>query len=141
MRQPPHARRDLLVADQPAYAALFLEGVEYFNQCEFFEAHESWEHLWADEFGPDRKFLQGLIQAAVSLHHFGNGNIRGARKVYHGACGYLEAYRPRHMGIDLDAFLAQLAVCFKEVVASREDFPQIEIVADTIPEIRLDPPA
>ena len=41
-----------------------------------------------------RLFYKGLIQAAVALHHFGNGNIRGARKVYRSSRGYLEPYRP-----------------------------------------------
>ena len=42
---------------------------------------EEWEELWADYQGPDRQFFQGLIQAAVCLHHFGNGNTRGAKKL------------------------------------------------------------
>jgi predicted metal-dependent hydrolase len=120
------------------YDPLYLKGIEYFNECEFFESHEAWEELWTGNFGPSRKFLQGLIQAAVALHHFGNGNIRGARKLYYGARGYLEAYRPRHMGMDLDKFLTQFEECFAEVIASQEEFPQIEIVPDRIPEIHLE---
>jgi len=126
--------------DDGQYPPLYLEGIAYFNQCEFFESHEAWEDLWSDEFGDSRKFLQGLIQAAVALHHFGNGNIRGAKKLYYGSRGYLEPFRPRHMGLDLDKFLAQLERCFAEVVASKEEFPKLEIVADLIPEIHLDPP-
>jgi uncharacterized protein len=122
------------------YDPRYLKGIEYFNECEFFESHEAWEELWADHFGPSRKFFQGLIQAAVALHHFGNGNIRGAKKVYFGSRGYLEPYRPKHLGIDLDKFLAEMEHCFAEVVSSPDEFPQIEIVADTIPEIHLDPP-
>lgn len=122
------------------YDPRFVEGVEHFNQCDFFESHELWEEMWTDESGLSRKFLQGLIQAAVALHHFGNGNIRGAKKLYYGARGYLEHYRPHHMGIDLEKFLAEMDVCFAEVAASTEEFPQIEIVADRIPEIHLDPP-
>jgi uncharacterized protein len=123
-----------------AYDPRYLEAVEHFNRCDFFESHEAWEDLWADNSGPSRKFLQGLIQAAVALHHFGNGNIRGAKKLYYGSRGYLEHYRPRHMGIDLDRFLDQMQACFAEVVASEEEFPNIEIVPDLIPEIDLDPP-
>jgi hypothetical protein len=96
--------------------------------------------MWTDEYGPSRKFLQGLIQAAVALHHFGNGNIRGAKKLYYGSRGYLEHYRPRYMGLDLEQFLAQFQDCFSDVIASQEEFPKIEIVPDRIPEIHLDPP-
>ena len=126
---------------ETTYDPHYLQGIEFFNVCDFFEAHEAWEELWQEDRSEARKFLQGLIQAAVALHHFGNGNIRGAKKVYFGARGYLEHYRPRYWGLDLDAFLNQLAICFAEVVASTEDFPKIEIVADLIPELHLDPPA
>lgn len=123
------------------YSPLYLQGVQYFNECEFFEAHEVWEEIWQEERGPSRKFLQGLIQAAVALHHFGNGNIRGAKKVFHTAKSYLATYRPRHMGIDLDKFIAELDVCFAPVDACTDEFPAIEIDPETIPEIHLDPPA
>lgn len=126
--------------ESTAYDPLYLKGIEFFNTCEFFESHEAWEELWQEDFGPARKFLQGLIQAAVALHHFGNGNIRGAKKVYFGSCGYLEPYRPKYMGLDLDKFLSEMKTCFAEVIAAGEDYPQIDIVPDTIPEIHLDPP-
>lgn len=129
-----------MTTETAEYDPLYLQGIAYFNDCEFFESHEAWEELWTDEFGPSRKFLQGLIQAAVALHHFGNGNIRGAKKVFYGSCGYLETYRPKYMGLDLDRFLAQMKECFAEVVAAEETFPEIEIVPDLIPEIHLDPP-
>jgi uncharacterized protein len=125
--------------DEVDYPPKYLEGIEFFNSCDFFESHEAWEELWQEDFCPSRKFLQGLIQAAVALHHFGNGNIRGAKKVFYGSCGYLEPYRPKHMGLDLDKFLAELKVCFTDVIVSQEEFPQIEIVADRIPEIHLEP--
>lgn len=126
--------------DAAEYHPLYLEGIKLFNTCDFFEAHEAWEEIWQEEFGPSRKFYQGLIQASVALHHFGNGNIRGAKKLFYGCHGYLEPYRPHHMGLDLDRFLAQMDECFAEVVASQEEFPNIEIVPDRIPEIHLDPP-
>jgi predicted metal-dependent hydrolase len=122
------------------YPPLYLAGIAHFNVCDFFEAHEAWEELWTEYQGPSRKFYQGLIQAAVALHHFGNGNIRGSRKLYYSTRNYLEPYRPVHIGLDLEKFLQQFEQCFAEVTASQEDFPQIEIVADLIPEIHLDPP-
>jgi predicted metal-dependent hydrolase len=42
----------------------------------------------------------------VALYHFGNGNIRGARKLHGSVHGYLDAYAPRHLGLDVTAFLA-----------------------------------
>jgi uncharacterized protein len=123
------------------YPPLYLQGIEHFNCCDFFESHEAWELLWAEYQGPARKFYQGLIQTAVALHHFGNGNIRGAKKLYHSSCSYLEPYRPAYLGLDLEKFLEQFTSCFTEVLASTEEFPSIEIDAERIPEIHLDPPA
>ncbi|MCH2128885.1 MAG: DUF309 domain-containing protein [Pirellulaceae bacterium] len=124
------------------YDPRYLQGIQYFNECEFFEAHEVWEELWAEYQGPSRKFYQGLIQAAVCLHHFGNGNIRGARKLYDSCRSrYLDSYRPSHLGLDLDRFLGELQACCQGILDSDEEFPEIEIDPELIPEIYLAPPA
>jgi predicted metal-dependent hydrolase len=120
-----------------SYDPHYLQGIEHFNVCDFFEAHEVWEELWTDYQGPLRKFYQGLIQVAVALHHFGNGNIRGAKKLYHSSRAYLEPYRPVCEGIDLDKLLAEMERCFAEILASTEEYPQIEVDAELIPEIHL----
>jgi uncharacterized protein len=122
------------------YDPLYLQGIAYFNACEFFEAHEVWEDLWKSYSGDLRLFYKGLIQAAVALHHFGNGNIRGARKVYRSSRGYLEQYGPRCLGLNVEKFLAEFDACFAQVAASQEEFPQIQINPELIPEIALDPP-
>jgi predicted metal-dependent hydrolase len=117
---------------------LYLEGIKHFNECDFFEAHEVWEELWTDYRGESRKFYQGLIQAAVALFHFGNGNIRGARKLFHSSSEYLSAYGPRHLGLDVEKFLGEFKRCFAEVIATSEEFPKIEVDPELIPEIHLD---
>jgi len=115
----------------------YLQGIQYFNECEFFEAHEVWEDLWTEYQGPSRKFYQGLIQVAVCLHHFGNSNIRGARKLYNSSRAYLDPYRPVHQSLDLDKLFVDLEACCAEIVATEEAYPDIEIDADLIPEIHL----
>jgi predicted metal-dependent hydrolase len=122
----------------PQYEPLYFQGIKYFNECEFFEAHETWEELWTEYRGEARRFYQGLIQVAVALHHFGNGNIRGAKKVYLTSRTYLEGYPTQYIGLDLEAFLKQYQICFAEILASEEEFPQIEIDPELIPEIHLD---
>jgi predicted metal-dependent hydrolase len=124
-----------------SYDPLYLQGIAHFNACDFFEAHEVWEELWKNYSGDLRLFYKGLIQAAVALHHFGNGNIRGARKVYFTSRNYLNAYRPVCDGLDLEQFLPQLDACFAAVAASQEDYPDIEVDPELIPEIALNPPA
>lgn len=124
---------------EPQYDIRYLAGIKFFNQCDFFESHEVWEELWADEPGEAKRFYQGLIQVAVALHHFGNENIRGALKLNAGCRKYLEEYRPFYLGLDIDQLLTQLDACFAEAVASTDEFPKIPLIADLIPEIHLDP--
>lgn len=122
---------------ETGYDVRYLKGIAYFNECEFFEAHDVWEELWQEYQGPSRRFYQGLIQVAVCLHHFGNGNTRGARKLYYSSRKYLEEYCPDHLGLDVDQLLAQMHVCCADIISSDEEFPSAEIVVDRIPEIHL----
>jgi hypothetical protein len=46
-----------------------------------------------------------------------------------------------HLGLDVNQFLSQFENCFAEVAVTTEEFPQIDINAELIPEIHLDPPA
>lgn len=116
----------------------YLEGIRLFNECEFFEAHDVWEELWSDYQGPSRKFFQGLIQTAVCLHHFGNGNTRGARKLYHSSRAYLSEYRPRHLGLNVDRLLDEMTRCCSEILDSGEEVPAATIRPEWIPEIHLE---
>ncbi len=123
--------------------ALYEQGIAYFNECDFFEAHEVWEELWADTQGESRPYYQGLIQTAVALHHFGNGNIRGALKLYRSSGKYLEGFRPNYQGLNVDKLLAEMDQCFAPALAAESEsqpgeYPEVEIDAETIPEIHLD---
>lgn len=126
------------MSDEPSeYDPLYLKGIEYFNECDFFEAHETWEELWTEYRGDARKFYQGMIQVAVALHHFGNGNTRGAKKVYSTSCTYLQEYPSFYQGLDLEKFLNEYQACFAEVLESTEEIPHIDIDPELIPEIHL----
>ena len=59
----------------------FLHGIDLFNQAKFFDAHEALEDVWRAAPAPEKKFYQGLIQAAVAFHHHSTGNHRGMRSV------------------------------------------------------------
>jgi uncharacterized protein len=119
------------------YDARYLGGVRFFNEEDFFEAHEVWEDLWLNTAGPERRFYQGLIQAAVALYHFGNGNLRGAVKLYNSSLGYLDQFRPEYQGLDLEAFRTQMERCFAEALASPGK--PVSLEDELIPRIALDP--
>jgi uncharacterized protein len=77
----------------------YQEGVERFNRAAFFEAHEALEDVWRVAPRAEKKFLQGLIQVAVALHHHGNGNLAGARSVLRRAFRNLSLYPEGFGGI------------------------------------------
>ncbi len=92
----------------PSYDPLYLDGIACFNRGEYFAAHEVWEDLWNASSQPVRRFYQGLIQAAVALHHANHANPRGAWKLYHRCSRVMAAYRPNYLGLDLDQFLDEV---------------------------------
>ncbi len=122
------------------YDPRYLAGIVLFNRGDFFEAHEVWEALWMDTAGPDKQFYQGLIQAAVGLCHFCNGNVRGAVKLYHSSRDYLKKYPSPHFGLDLNQFAADMTTCFERLLAVPDPDRSIELDIDQAPEIELDPP-
>ena len=60
---------------------LFNQGIICFNNKEYYDAHEYWEELWLNYKLEDAKFVQGLIQLAVSYFHFFNDNLKGAKSM------------------------------------------------------------
>ena len=60
---------------------LFKAGLIAFQAGDYYEAHEHWEELWSDPSLPDRQFVHGLIQVAVSLFHAQQDNLIGARSM------------------------------------------------------------
>ena len=119
------------MAARHVYEPLYLEGIAHFNAGQFFEAHDAWEAVWMDYHGPSRRFYQGLIQMAVSLHHFGNGNIRGARKLYAGSLDKLGSYMPSHLGVDLVAVLDRFERCCASILPAGSGDPRRAQVAET----------
>lgn len=87
----------------------FLEdGINFFNTGQYFEAHEAWEDLWRQTRGPLRLFYQGLVQAAVGLHHLSRGNLDGARSQLTKSLEKLEQYPPNFCRIDNARLIEQL---------------------------------
>jgi len=81
------------------YSSPLAKGVALFNQGDFFQAHEALEDVWRAAPAGEKKFLQGLIQVAVALHHHGNGNSAGARSVLRRAFRNLSLYPEGFGGI------------------------------------------
>jgi len=84
------------------------DGIIFFNAGQYFEAHEAWEDLWRQTRGPLRLFYQGLVQAAVGLHHLSRGNRNGAAAQLQKSLSKLEQYPARFCRIGNDKLAADL---------------------------------
>jgi hypothetical protein len=122
------------------YDPRYLAGVLFFNAHDFFEAHEVWEALWMESHGDERKFVQGLIQAAVSLFHFSGGNLGGAVKLFRSSRDYMKPCASPFMGLDSDAFWRQMEECFRPLLTTSELDRSLRPDPALIPVIRLEPP-
>ena len=89
----------------------FQRGLTLFNAREYFDAHEVWEDVWRAAPVAEKKFLQGLIQVAVALHHHSRGNIDGARSLLDRAQRNLSHYPDSYAGVNLAAVRAAITQC------------------------------
>jgi len=83
-----------------------LQAIREFNRREWFECHETVEDLWIGEEGEVRDFYQGLIQVAVALHHWQNGNFGGAVSLLRGGTEYLRRAADRCQWVDVAALIS-----------------------------------
>ena len=94
--------------DEEQKDILFQEGLNHYRSKDYFEAHESWENLWSDYYLEDRKFVQGLIQLAVSFVHLGNGNMNGAKSLLNKCAEKFKLFSGIHRDIDVKQLLDQI---------------------------------
>ena len=128
-------RASAIVTDE--YPEEYREGLRLFNEEEFFECHDVLEELWSETSGPEKKFIQGLIQASIALFHFGNENFGGAKKLYLSARKILDLYGDQFMGIELARFLCDFQTCFQELLDNTEAYPTTVALKDElVPKIR-----
>lgn len=94
---------------KPVDLAAFNRGLRLFNTAEFYDAHEVWEDVWRPlPPSMEKKFLQGLIQIAVGLHHHSTGNTVGALSLLKRGRFNLHHSRTGALEIDVDEFLCQV---------------------------------
>ena len=82
-------RETILMLDEKD---IFKKGVLAFNERRFYDAHEYWEDLWVNHKLKDAKFIQGLIQLAVSYFHLFNQNLNGARSMMRKSRGKFDSF-------------------------------------------------
>lgn len=82
-----------------------------------------------------RDFYQRLIQCALALHHYRNGNMVGAMKMWAYARDRLSRFGPKREGLDVTALVRGMRRALSTLRA-REPEP---FDPGKVPVLRLDP--
>ena len=85
-----------------------LLAIRQFNAHHWFDCHETLEPLWLTTHGEQRAFYQGIIQAAIALHHWRNGNYNGSVALLSSAVDYLSQVSSPCQWIDVTGLISQL---------------------------------
>ncbi len=93
------------------------DGLGCYRRGEYFNAHEHWELEWLKLAGPEKTFLQALIQLTAAMHHRDRGNTAGMKSLLTRSLRRLEAYPASFAGIDIARLREEVA----EWLRDRED--------------------
>jgi uncharacterized protein len=118
---------------------LYYDGIQLFNDHEYFDAHEVWEDAWHMAYGIKHDFYQGMIQCSVALEHYRRSNPRGVMSLYN-------SYRPKFakvpeifMGLEVRLFLEAMHRTLRPVLEADPLPEKGAIVLDlsSVPRIEL----
>ncbi len=78
------------------------EGLRCYRNQDFFDAHEHWEGVWLRCNGPEKTFLQALIQITAAFHHLQHNNPAGTSSLLQGALRRLDGFLPEYGGVAVE---------------------------------------
>ena len=100
----------------------FKEALRLFNSGAWYNAHDAFEELWHETYGPERLVLQGLLQVSVAQVHLERGNLRGATILYGEGLGRLKRNAIPDLGLNLQKFCKSLEVRLKTLQQQKDIF-------------------
>lgn len=87
----------------------FFQGIDQFNQQEFYACHDTLEALWLEACDPDKTFYQGILQIAVGCYHLSNRNWNGSVMLLGEGIQRLRNYQPTYNDINVRQLVEQSA--------------------------------
>jgi len=103
-------------SDSSVLVASLAQAIEEFNTHRFFECHETLEDIWRAEPRPLRQFYKGVIQVAAGFHHLRRNNWKGTVNKLDSGTRFLEPFRPRHLGVDVQRLIDEARACRANVL-------------------------
>jgi len=114
-----------------------LQGIELFNNCDFFEAHDFFEDLWFESNLIDKKFYQSLVHISVGSFHLISGNYFGTVSQFEKFVKKIEYYLPEYKNINTEKLKLEILVLLNDLKENKRKFnpinfwnliPKIEII-------------
>ncbi|WP_077214461.1 DUF309 domain-containing protein [Bacillus dakarensis] len=81
----------------------------HFNEGDYYTCHDLLEEMWMTN--KRNYFFKGLLQMSVAIYHYEYGNVKGARLMMKAAHEYLQDYRPKYWGLDLEKVYIFIEEC------------------------------
>jgi len=116
---------------------IFWQGIEQFNQRQFYCCHDTLESIWLESSEPDKTFYQSILQIAVGCYHLERSNWKGAVTLLGEGIKKLRDYQPSYEGIEVCELLDSSFLLLKEIQRIKpEDLAKhYPILASHIPTI------
>lgn len=74
-------RAALSIACSEPLSALARQGIEKFNEGDYYAAHDALEEAWMMDEGPGRDLYRGILQVGIAYYQIEKNNYRGAVKM------------------------------------------------------------
>jgi uncharacterized protein len=108
----------------------------HFNEGDYYTCHDLLEEMWMTE--KSNLFFKGLLQMSVAIYHYEYGNVKGARLMMKAAHEYLQSYRPKYWGLNLEKVYDFIEYCL-HIIPQHIDRVSFEEVRNlpTLPKLLL----
>ncbi|MBP6017218.1 MAG: DUF309 domain-containing protein [Candidatus Promineofilum sp.] len=102
-------------------AALARQGIERFNQGEYYPAHDLLEEAWVVDEGAGRDLYRGILQIGIAYYQIEQGNYRGAVKMLLRVRQWLDPLPDVCRSVDVAGLRADVARVYAALAALEPD--------------------
>jgi predicted metal-dependent hydrolase len=102
-------------------SVLAVEGLNYFNQGDYFEAHEKLEDAWNEEQSIGREMYRAILQVAVAYLQIERGNYNGAVKMFLRLRQWIDPLPERCRGVNIEHLRTTAREVYDHLIVSGPD--------------------
>lgn len=95
------------------------QGLQAFNQSEFYAAHEYFEDAWRDTPDESREFYRALLHISGGYYRLTQDRPKAAKKFFTRAQHWLKRFPSPHMGLDIDSIRTHLERLIVQIDAGK----------------------